>query len=265
MVVMGGLGPGDVTTDRVVAVDAASFRVVAQGRLQQGVHDAAGAFVGGRAVVFGGGAATESAAVQSWAAGTTRVLGRLPQPRSDSAAVNVGGTAYVVGGFDGSGLVRDIVATRDGRRFRVAGRLRAGVRYPAVAELAGRIYVIGGQLATTVGTSTGAQSDLVQRFDPRTGRTTVVGRLPRTLGHAMAFVLGGSLYVAGGRHRTTASARIWRLAVGTGGVRVHAAGRLPRAISDAGTVVVGHRVLLVGGETTGPLAPQSTIIAVRLQ
>jgi N-acetylneuraminic acid mutarotase len=77
----------------------------------------------------------------------------------------------------------------------------------------------------------------------------------------MAFNLGGQLYVAGGRHGTVATARIWRLDLRTG--RTTAAGRLPRAFSDAAAVVVGGSVWLVGGETSGPLAPLRTIVAVR--
>ena len=42
-----------------------------------------------------------------------------------------------------------------------------------------------------------------------------------------------------------------------------AVGRLPTAVSDAATVVVGQTALLIGGETSGPYAPQSTIVALR--
>jgi N-acetylneuraminic acid mutarotase len=261
LLVLGGLAPGDVTTSRVVSVDLTSRRATTAGALGEAVHDASGALLGGRAVVFGGGAAQEVSDVQAWSGGTSRVVGSLPIGRSDSAAAVLDGTAYVVGGFDGNGMTRDILATTDGRTFHVVGRLRLGVRYPAVAAAGGAIWIVGGQLATTVSTSMGAQTDDVQRFDPRTGRTTVIAHLARPLGHAMAFNLGGQLYVAGGRHGTVATARIWRLDLRTG--RTTAAGRLPRAFSDAAAVVVGGSVWLVGGETSGPLAPLRTIVAVR--
>lgn len=266
IVVLGGLTTGDVTTSRVVAIEIVRphrVTVTADGTLPQPAHDASGASLRGHAVVFGGGAATELSTVQSWIDGRTRVVGRMPAPRSDSAAVTVADTAYVVGGFDGSAMTRTILATRDGRRFRAAGKLRVGVRYPAVATFGGQVYVLGGQLATTEATSTGAQSDVVQRFDPRTGRTTIVGHLRRTLGHAMAFALAGRLYVAGGRHGTTATARIRRIDIGDRGVRTSPAGRLPFALSDAAVVAQGRLgVVLVGGETTGPYAPQRTIIDI---
>ena len=42
------------------------------------------------------------------------------------------------------------------------------------------------------------------------------------------------------------------------------AGRLPRAMSDAAAAVVGSVAWLVGGETSGPSAPVSSVLAVRV-
>jgi N-acetylneuraminic acid mutarotase len=260
IIILGGLAAGDVTTSRVVSLDLATRRASTVGSLREAVHDASGALLNGRAVVFGGGAAQEVSDVQAWTSGTSGVVGRLSSGRSDSASAVLDGAAYVVGGFDGTGMTRGILATNDGRHFRVAGHLKVGVRYPAVAAAAGAIWVVGGQLATTASTAAGGQSDAIQRFDPGTGRTTVVGHLPKTLGHAMAFVLGGQLFLAGGRHGTTATARIWRMDERTG--QVTAAGRLPFAFSDAAAVIVDDQAWLIGGETSGPTAPLRTVVAV---
>jgi len=261
IVVLGGLTTGDVTTGRVVAIDPSSWTAVDDGALRQPVHDASGASLRGHALVFGGGSSTEVAAVQSWTDGAATITGRLPSPRSDSSSVTIRGTAYVVGGFDGVRMSRAVVATRDGQRFRKVARLELGVRYAAVAAYVGSIYVLGGQLATSEGTSGTAQSRLVQRIDPQTGRTQVVGKLPWGLGHAMAFSLGGRLYLAGGRRGTTAVSRIWQVDPRT--ARLTRAGRLPRPISDSAVVPVGQSVALIGGETTGPFAPQRSIVAIR--
>jgi N-acetylneuraminic acid mutarotase len=340
VVVLGGLAPGDVTTGRVVTVRIGSYAAALAGQLREPVHDVAGVALAGRAVVFGGGAATESSDIQAWSGGTSRVIGALPEGRSDAAVAVVDATAYVVGGFDGQGMTRSILASTDGRSVHPVGRLRVGVRYPAVAAYRGSVWVFGGQLATTEGTSSGAQSDVIQRFDVATGKTVVVGHLPRTLGHAMAFrtghrcrvagrlrlgvrypavaafagriyvfggeqattagsaggpetdaiqmfdpgigrtrvvghlprtlghaaafTLGGNLYLAGGRHGTTATARIWRIAVTGASAHAVPAGRLPRPVTDMAVAAIGrNRVLLLGGETAGPFAPQSTILAVR--
>jgi N-acetylneuraminic acid mutarotase len=261
IVVLGGLTTGDVTTGHVVAIDPNSWTSIRDGALRQPVHDASGAELRGHAVVFGGGSNVEVAATQSWTDGSTRLVGRLPAPRSDSSSVTIGGTAYVVGGFDGSQMARAVLATRDGRDFRVVAHLRQGVRYAAVAAYKGSIYVFGGQLATTEGTAGLGQSRLVQRIDPSDGRHTIVGKLPWGIGHAMAFAINDKLYLAGGRRGTKATARMWQVEPAT--ARLTPAGRLPRPISDSAVVPVGKSVALIGGETSGPYAPQRTIVQVR--
>ena len=259
---LGGLASGDVTTGRVVDVDTTHWTAAGAGQLREPVHDASGASLAGHAVVFGGGSASEVADAQLWTGSTSHIIGALPSGRSDSAAVTIGSTAYVVGGFDGTGMTRSVLATNDGRSFRPVVRLRQGVRYPAVAAFGGAIYVFGGELATTDATSAGGQSRLVQRIDPSSGRASVVGRLPWGIGHAMAFGLGGRLFLAGGRRGTVATDRIWQVDPAT--ARLSPAGRLPQAISDSAVVGLGGSIALVGGETTGPFAPQSTIVRLSL-
>jgi hypothetical protein len=261
IVVLGGLSSGDVTTGQIESIDPADWTAVVAGQLREPAHDASGAALAGRAVVFGGGGSTELADVQARVGRTSRVIGRLPTPRSDSSATTIRTTAYVVGGFDGTQMTRAVLATTTGRQFRVVATLRQGVRYAAVASYQGSIYVFGGQLATTEGTSTGAQSRLVQRIDVHTGQVRVIGRLPWSIGHAMAFTIGGRLYLAGGRRGTRATDRIYR--VDPTSARLTAAGRLPQPISDSAVVPMGARVLLIGGETTGPFAPQRSIVELR--
>lgn len=260
LVVLGGLTTGDVTTGRIVAVRTSTWTSHVAGQLGEAVHDASGAALSNRAFVFGGGSSSEVANTQQWTAGTARIVGSLPGPRSDSSAVTIGPTAYVIGGFDGSRMTRTVLSTNDGQTFRTVARLKQGVRYAGVAAVAGAIYVFGGQLATTEGTSTGAQSRLVQRVDPGTGQTQVVGKLPWGIGHAMAFTLNGRLYLAGGRRGTSATARVWQ--VNPANAHLSRVGHLPQAISDSAVVQLGHSVVLVGGETTGPFAPQTTIVEV---
>jgi len=127
-------------------------------------HDAAGATVGGRTFVFGGGQQGSVAAIQSVPAhGTATVAGRLPGPRSDLVAVTRGGTTYLLGGYDGTAYDTSVLATTDGRHFTVAARLAVPVRYPAVALLGSQIWVFGGQ------TSHGVTND-IQRSTARAGR-----------------------------------------------------------------------------------------------
>ena len=85
--------------------------------------------------------------------------------------MSAGSVAYVIGGYDGTRWDPRVLATRDGRHFRVAARLPVPVRYAAVAAAAGEIWVFGGQ------TQSGA-TNAIQRISPATGQATVAGHLP---------------------------------------------------------------------------------------
>jgi DNA-binding beta-propeller fold protein YncE len=262
LTILGGLTTGDVSTAAVVGIDPRTGGSSRLGSLETAVHDAAGAELGGRSLVFAGGSATTLAAVQAFAGGTAAVIGQLPSPRSDLSAVTVGRRAFVLGGFDGSALLPEVLATIDGTRFSVAGKLALAVRYGAAATAGGMVYLAGGDLGTGESAAAGGQTSDIQRFDPRTGRTTVIGHLPVPLGHASAFVLGGALYVAGGRSAGTASDRVFRIDTATGAVV--GAATLPLAESDAPAAVVDGRAWLIGGETSGPLSPLSSVVELRL-
>ena len=262
LLVLGGLATGDTSTDSVWTVDPAAGTTRRSGSLARAVHDAGGSCTSGGALVFGGGAASTVATVQQWSPAGTRLVGQLPQVRSDLAAAALGGRTYVVGGYDGTDMTAAILATSDGGSFSVVGELPVPVRYPAVAAAAGSIWVIGGQLGTAESSSVGGQTDAIQRFDPATGRTVVVGHLPDQMAHATALDLGGLLLVLGGRVGTTASDRIWAIDTRTGAVR--SAGVLPGAVSDAGAAVVGGTGWLVGGELSGPTAPLDTVVEIRV-
>lgn len=262
LLVLGGLTPGDSTTARVWSIDTTSRSVRPAGHLAVAVHDASGAVLGGHAFVFGGGSATSVATVQEYDGGHARVVGALPEARSDSAAAVIGSTAYVVGGFDGHAMDRDVLATMDGRHFRVVAKLRIGVRYPAVAVMADRFLVVaGGALATTEGTANGAQTSAVQRVDVQTGRVDVVGQLATAMAHATGVTLQGLPLVIGGRRGAQAVRGIASVLLPSA---VRSVGSLPQGLSDSGVAVVGNAAYVVGGETTGPGAPTSAVLVLHL-
>lgn len=265
MDILGGLATGDVSTASIVSIDPASGNTGPGGRLEEGVHDAAGAYLGGMAMVFGGGSYADVAAVQGWVPGTANatVIGHLPVPRSDLGAVTAGSTAYILGGLDAHQLVSAILATTDGSHFHVVGALPQPVRYPAVTvDGSGDVWVFGGELGTGENADAGGATTDIQRFDPSTGLSSVVGHLPVAMGHAEAFDLGGQLFVTGGRTASGPSATIWRVDQKSGSVTE--AGSLPGPRSDAGSVVIGGTGYLVGGEVSGPAAPLNTVVRLTL-
>lgn len=264
------------------------------GSLTGPLHDAAAGVSGQHALVLGGGSAASVATVQSYRLGggpggarghhggpaaRAFVSGTMPAPRSDSAAVTIGNVTYVVGGYTGTRPDPAVLATTDGHAFRRVATLPVPVRYPAVAALAGQIYVFGGQAVT--GPHAGAPLDTIQAVDPGKGTAHVVGRLPVPLAGSVAVTVRGEVFVAGGEstaaHRpvpgvgTTQLSRGWS-APGAGGdsatgssphtgtvstiwafdpatKRLLPAGRLQVPVSHAAATVTGSTAWIVGGES----------------
>jgi len=257
LLVVGGLTAADTTTPAILRVSlggASLGRVSPAGRLPVPVHDAAGAVVDGRDLVFGGGSTAVSDTVQDVTpTASARLVSHLPTPRADLVAVSDGRAGYVLGGFDGTSGSTAILRTRDGRTFTVTGNLPVSVRYPAVVVSGGSIWLFGGEHA-------GRQVTDIQRVDLRTGQGSVAGHLRHPLAHAGAFTLGGTVLVAGGRSGAAATNAVMRFDPEQ--VSVTAAGRLPVALSDFGVAVVGDTAYLVGGEDPKPV---DTVIQVRVK
>ncbi|MGH3472435.1 MAG: Kelch repeat-containing protein [Nocardioidaceae bacterium] len=245
IVVAGGLVAGDQSTAAAWQVDLHTATVTALPDLPVPVHDVGGALLQGDPMVFGGGNATEQDVVQRQTAGSRwRVVGHLPAARSDLVAARVGRRVVLIGGYNGSTqALADILASYDGRQFRVIGRLAVPVRYAAVAVADGGIWVFGGERS-------GAMVDVVQRINARTGRARVVAHLPAPLGHAAAVRLGQRILIAGGRPSSdTVTARLWWFDPGTR--RFKPAGRLPYPLADTAVATTPVGTYLVGGETPG--------------
>jgi hypothetical protein len=292
LLIAGGLTPQATSTAAVRLLNPSTGGTTRVGRLAVPTHDAAGARVGGRTFVFGGGEQGSVATVQEVTAravpaqagparGTRRVAGRLPRPRSDLMAVTLGGTAYLLGGYDGASYDATVLATRDGRHFTVAARLAVPVRYPAVALLGRQIWVFGGQ------TSHGITNDIQRISLPGSGAggagqtvggrkvaaAVVAGHLPRPTTAAAAFRLGGALYIAGGQ---TAPARPGQATASPSatlttssavlryqpGHPAALAGTLPVPVANAGAGVLGSTAFLVGGDNG--VRPVPTVTELRL-
>ncbi len=259
---LGGLTSGDATTSSVVDLGLPAGAAASAGSLSSATHDAAGAVIGGRVLVFGGGVLTSSATVQSFpasvpgGAATASIIGQLPQPRSDAAAVTIGRTAYVIGGYDGANADPEVLATTNGSTFHVVGSLPVPVRYPAAAAVGKTIYVFGGE---RVGGSGNAVVDAIQRIDTGSGHASVVGHLPQPLMGAAAVTMGGVIYVAGGVNGAADASTIYAFDVRH--ARALVAGRLIAPVSNAAVAVVGGTAWLIGGESG--TTPTTTVQMLR--
>jgi N-acetylneuraminic acid mutarotase len=246
LVVAGGLDAGQVSTSTVWMIAAATGHLTGTGSLAVPVHDATGAVVGPTRFVYAGGNTTTVDDVQRLgrSGSPARVVGHLPQPRSDLVATTAGGSAYVLAGFDGTTSLAPVLRTVDGRHFTTVAQLRETVRYPAVAAVTSSgqttLLVFGGE-------HDGVPIDAVQAVDLATGHTRVVGHLPRPLAHEAAVVLGGSVWLVGGRSHDVLQRQIWRW--DPRAQRAVRAGSLPYAVADAGAASTGSAAYVVGGET----------------
>jgi hypothetical protein len=252
VVVAGGLLPGDLSTGRAFRLDLHTGRTASLPSLGVPVHDAAGGTYAGHPAVFGGGNATEQSVVQALVGNRWRTVDQMPTTRSDLVVAETASGTLVIGGYDGVNVPRRILRQRGSGPLRPWGTLAVGVRYAAVAPVAGAVYVFGGEVDHR-------ELGAVQRVDVRTGRSRVVGRLPRRLGHAQAAAVGGRILLVGGRtDPDTQTDQMWWFDPAT--ARFTRAGRLPVALSDAATVVSGRSVWLLGGES-----PSSTDRVIRIR
>lgn len=258
--VLGGLRRGSTTTGDIVTIDPQTGQATPTGSLADPVHDAAGAILGHRSIVFGGGARTVVATVQGMdiatPSGRADRLGRLPAPRADLATASVGDRAVLVGGYDGTAWNRDVLATIDGVTFSVVARLIQGVRYPSVAAIGTRVYILGGEPAVGRG-----NDSAIQVVDVDVGTATIGGQIPGGLSHAGAAVIGDSIYVFGGRSGGHAIDTISTLDPST--MTLKTVGHLPRPVSDMAVVTLANRAYLLGGEDDSH-QPTGSVVVVKL-
>ena len=254
VIIAGGLDAAQASTNGVFSLNPATGRLTSLGTVPLAFHDAAAAVIGNRLVVFGGGSASSSNAVQAFDLRTHRgqLLARLPRALSDLVAARIGSRVYLVGGYDGLSAQSSVYATSDGLHFRLVALLPAGLRYPAVGAVGGRLIVAGGQTQTGLSTN-------VYTVDPATGTTRQIGSLPRAVGHAAAVVEQSTLFVVGGRNAAGGAVRdVTAVDVANGTIRPAAA--LPRALADAAVAHLGATWFLIGGWRGANLAQ---VLAVR--
>lgn len=208
--------------------------------LQVSTHDAAAAFLGNAAYLFGGGQSTTVGTVEKLQSGTATVTGTLPNPRSDLSLVQTSSTAYIVGGYNGSVLDPNVISTSNGSIFTTVGQIVYPVRYGAAALSGGTMYVFGGESGGTLTTN-------IQAINVTSGQSEIVGQLPVALQGASAAVLDGKIYIIGGANQSGAmTSTIYQFDPTTAMIKV--AGSLPTPLGYSGSSVFQNHIVIVGGE-----------------
>jgi len=241
VLIAGGLDSSQVSTNGVFSLSPLTGRLTSLGTLPLAFHDAAGAVIGSRLVIFGGGSATSTDAVQSFDLRTHRgrIAGHLPRALSDLVSARIGARIYLVGGYDGSTARSSIYETTDALHFHVVASLPVGLRYPAVGVVGGHLIVAGGQTQTGLSAS-------VYAVDPAAGVTRFIGLLPSPVAQAAAVTEGQTVFVVGGRTDAgVASRNVTAINVSTRAIRPSAP--LPAAVADTAVTQLGATWYLVGG------------------
>ncbi|MGH9660719.1 MAG: Kelch repeat-containing protein, partial [Bryobacteraceae bacterium] len=201
------VGPGVFATGGVAA--AAALRVAAdESRVISLVAD--GVESGGEGeqlylLLFGTGIRNARSVTVAVAGTATAVLGVAPQPETPGLdQVNIGPLPQSLAG---RGSV-EILLTADGLRanpatanFRGPAPAQWGTRAQlpeansemAVADLDGKIYVLGGYPANRISVAT------VQVYDPSADRWSLTTPLPVAINHPMSVSVNGKLYFIGGQ------------------------------------------------------------------
>lgn len=241
----GGLDRASVSSAAVLKIDPATGATTPVGTLPLAVHDTQAVWRNGTIVVVGGGSPPIRTEVQSVVpGGAAKVIGQLPHDRADHVVAQVGDTLYALGGVDQASNLDGTVATSTdgGVTWKQVGTLAQAVRYSGIGVLDGQIFLLGG-----VASASGVDTAAIQRFDPKTNQTTVVGQLPQALSHPTSVQFGPLVFLAGGFVNNARVTKVQKVdlrsltTADTGQV-------LPGPMSDGAAVVIGGTAYLVGGE-----------------
>lgn len=121
-----------------------------------------------------------------------------------------------------------------------------------IAVRDGKIYVVSG----IIDGHWAGHVPWVDEFDPKSGAWKRLPDAPRARDHFQAAVIGGKLYVAGGRRSSAKTQEVFQLTIGEVDVYDFAAGAwttaaqpLPTQRAGNSAVVVNDRLVVIGGES----------------
>jgi hypothetical protein len=178
--------------------------------------------------------------------GSWRPLPPMPGPRAAAGAAVVDDKLYVVGGVESPGrLARDAYAyDLEDRRWSVIHGPRPREHLGAAA-LDGRVYAVAGRTG-----GLDSNLDIVEAFDPPSGRWRAIPRVPGKRGGTAAASVAGRLVSAGGEEQGGTIATVYAYSP-----RTRRWARLPRLrTSRHGLGLVGWRgraYALAGGPQPG--------------
>ncbi|MCS7480332.1 Kelch repeat-containing protein [Umezawaea endophytica] len=210
----------------------------------------------------GGVTTTDRVEVYDTRRGTWSEAAPLPVVLNHPNVATIRGRIYVLGGLGGGASWQ---AARDSFVYHPAtDRWTALPPMPegtergsaAVGTRGTKIYLAGGMRTLTPGPG-GVQDtvDTVSSYDVLTGRWETLPSLPQARDHVGGAVIGGALYVLGGRDRGQVNVRDTVYALDLATRRWTERAPMPTARGGIATAVVGTKIYALGGE--GNPAPGS--------
>ena len=227
MYVIGGFAGGRAA-GMAYEYDPGTDKWTKKAPMGRAAHHSALAEVGGKIYVFGGFVQPTSGPTGGWqpidnawefdpAANTWKALPPLPTKRGAAVAVAAAGKIYVIGGastpigsnavaITGGGPARSVGANEvydpATNKWSTATEMPTARNHAFAGLVNGKIYVIGGRLATGFITAA-TNTDVVEEFDPTTNAWSgPKARMPTPRSGGGWGTFGGRIYVAGGEVAT---------------------------------------------------------------
>jgi len=169
----------------------------------------------------------------------------MPLARSEHAVAELDGKIWVLGGYPPGRLPSNLVQIYDpaANRWSLGPRLPQPIHHMMAAAVGGRLYVIGGEID---GASTGRPEIFVAHnmvHDPAVGGWVQRAPMPTPRSGGGKAVLGGKIYVAGGRPPGGSAFEVYDPATD----RWEKLPDLPTQRNHLAMAAVGGKIIVAGG------------------
>ncbi|HYG46592.1 MAG TPA: kelch repeat-containing protein [Allosphingosinicella sp.] len=185
----------------------------------------------------------------------------MPLPRSEHSIAEVDGRIWVLGGYPPGRLPSNLVQIYDPAtsRWSLGPKLPQPIHHTHVAAVGGKVYVIGGEIE---GASTGKTEVFVAdvwMHDPAAGGWVRRSPMPTARSGGGKAVLGGKIYVAGGRPPGGSAFEVYDPATD----KWEKLPDLPTQRNHLAMVALNGKIIVAGGRT-GPGAMAERVAVVEI-
>ena len=181
----------------------------------------------------------------------------LGHPRAAGGAAVVGDKIVVVGGRTGNPeqLVTQ-TEVFDGTGWRDAADILVPGDHLAVTADSSYLYAVGGRKFTA-----GSNIDVVQRYDPKADRWTILTRTPQPVSGAGAAIVDGQLIVVGGEGPTSVSGTVQAYDLSAPSATWTALPSLTPGRHGLGVTAIGNTLYAIGGATKAGHTASTNLVA----